>query len=183
MTRTVLAVICCLATSIAGAAQQGAADAPATKEDIQKYLEVMHSRETLSQMVDAMAKPMHQIIHEQYLKDKDKLPADFEARMNKIMDESIKAYPWEEMLQAMVPVYQKHLTKGDVDALIAFYGTSTGQKVLRELPAITAEAIQAMMPLVRKHIDAMNDQVQDEIARIRNESRGPASDKSQAKPN
>jgi hypothetical protein len=183
MTRTLLAAIFCLATSFAGVAQQAASEAPATKEDIQKYLEVMHSREMLSQMVDAMAKPMHQMIHEQYLKDKDKLPADFEARANKIMDESMKAYPWEEMLQAMVPVYQKHLTKGDVDALIAFYGTSTGQKLLRELPAITAEAMQAMMPLLRKRIDAMNEQVQEEIAHLRKESKGTASDSSQAKPN
>lgn len=183
MTRTLLAAIFCLATSFAGVAQQAASDAPATKEDIQKYLEVMHSREMLLQMVDAMAKPMHEMIHEQYLKDKDKLPADFEVRMNKMTDELMKAYPWDEMLQAMVPVYQKHLTKGDVDALIAFYGTSTGQKVLRELPAITAEAAQAMMPLLRKQIDAMNEQVQEEVAHIRKESKSTASDKSQAKPN
>lgn len=183
MTRTLLAAIFCLATSFAGVAQQAASDASATKEDIQKFLEVMHSRETLAQMVDAMATPMHQMIHEQYLKDKDKLPADFEARMNKMMDELMKAYPWEEMLQAMVPVYQKHLTKGDVEALIAFYGTSTGQKLLRELPAITAEAMQVMMPLLRKQVDALNEQVQEEIAHLRKESKSTTSDKSQAKPN
>src|ERR1700739_2092538 len=117
----ILATILFLSTGLTCAAQQNAADAPATKEEIQKYLQVMHSREMMTKMVDAMSKPMHQMMHEQYLKDKDKLPADFEARMNKMMDDMMKSFPWNEMLDAMVPVYQKHLTKGDVDALVVFY--------------------------------------------------------------
>ncbi|SRR6266571_2000758 len=183
MKRILLAVVFCLTTSLAGVAQQTTSDAPATKEDVQRYLDVMHSREMMLQMVDAMSKPMHQMIHEQYLKDKDKLPADFEARMNKMLDDSMKAFPWDEMLQSMVPVYQKHFTKGDVDALTAFYGTPTGQKVLRELPAITAEAMQSMMPLLRKQMEAMNEHMQQEVAQMMKDSKSPAGNKPQANPN
>ncbi len=183
MKRILLAALFCLCISSVSVAQQAASDAPASKEDVQKYLDVMHSREMMTQVVDAMIKPLHQMTHEQYLKDKDKLPPDFEERMNKMIDESLKAFPWDEMLQAMVPVYQKHLTKGDVDALTAFYGTPTGQKVLRELPAITAEAMQSMMPLLRKQMDAMNERVQQEVAQMIKDSKSPAANKSQAKPN
>ncbi len=183
MKRILLAALFCLCISLMSVAQQPASDAPATKEDVQKYLNVMHSREMMVQMVDAMSKPMHQMIHEQYLKDKDELPADFEARMNKMLDESMKAFPWDEILQSMVPVYQKHFTKGDVDALTAFYGTPTGQKVLRELPAITAEAMQSMMPLLQKHVEAMNDRMQQQVAQMMKDSKSPANNKPQAKPN
>ncbi len=145
-------------------AQQNPADVPATKEDIQRYLQIMHSREMMTKMVEAMSKPMHQMVHEQYLKDKDKLPVDFEARMNKMTDDMFKRMPWDDMLDAMVPVYQKHFTKGDVDALVIFYSTPTGQKLIKELPAISAEAMQEMMPLLRKSIDTMNQHVQEEIA-------------------
>src|SRR5258708_21506341 len=96
MKRIFLALAASLVFVISGLAQQSTADAPATKEDVQKYLEVMHSREMMAQMVEAMSKPMHQMIHEQYRKDKDKLPADFEARLNKMMDDSMKAFPWDE---------------------------------------------------------------------------------------
>jgi hypothetical protein len=58
--------------------------------------------------------------HEQYLKHKDKLPADFEQRMTKMTEDMMKNSPIEEMLQAMIPVYQKHWTKGDVEAMVAF---------------------------------------------------------------
>jgi uncharacterized protein len=164
--RFVLATIVLLCTSSIGFAQQDPADSPATKEDVQKYLDIMHSREMMTQVIDAMAKPMHQMVHQQYEKDKDKLPADFEARMNKVMDDTMKNFPWDEILDSMVPVYQKHFTKGDIDHLVAFYSTPTGQKVLRELPAITAEAMQTMLPLIQQRMQTMTRDVQQQVAEM-----------------
>ena len=84
----------------------------------------------MSKMIDAMMKPMHQMIHEQYEKDKDKLPTDFEARSNKVIDDYLKKFPWDEIVQAMVPVCtKKHLTKGDVDHLVAFLFESHWAKI------------------------------------------------------
>ncbi|HWY06208.1 MAG TPA: DUF2059 domain-containing protein [Candidatus Acidoferrales bacterium] len=170
MKRILLIAVLCLGIGGYVAAQQNPADAPATKEEIQKYLQIMHSREMMTKMVEAMSKPMHQMMHDQYLKDKANLPADFEVRMNKKMDEMFKSFPWDEMLDAMVPVYQKHFTKGDVDALMAFYSTATGQKLIKEMPAITAEAMQEMMPLMRKSMDQMTRRMQEEIAAMVRES-------------
>jgi len=45
------------------------------------------------------------------------------------------------MLDDMIPVYQRHLTKQDVDSMLAFYNTPTGQKLLREQPAMMAEGM------------------------------------------
>ena len=170
MKRFALLTIVLLCGSSIGFAQQDPLDGPATKADIQRYLEVTQSREMMSKMIDAMMKPMHQMIHEQYQKDKDKLPADFEERSNKVIDDYLKRFPWDEIVQAMVPVYQKHLTKGDVDHLVAFYSSPTGQKFLREMPAITAEAMQVMMPLMRQRMDAMTREVQQQIAEISKQS-------------
>lgn len=166
MKRLLLAATFLLCTSSIGIARQDPADSPATKEDIQKYLEVMHSREMMSKVIDAMTKPMHQMMHEQYEKDKDKLPADFETRMNKLMDDTMKSFPWDEMLDSMVPIYQKHFTKGDIDHLVAFYSTPTGQKVLRELPAITAESMQSIMPIMQRKIEAMTRDLQQQVAEM-----------------
>jgi hypothetical protein len=105
---------------------------------------------------------MQQMNHDRYLKDKDKLPADFEARTNKMMDDMMKDMPFDEMKQAMVPTYQKHFTKGDMDGLVTFYTSPTGQKLLREMPAITAEAMTAIMPIMRQHMDAMSRRLQQQ---------------------
>jgi len=170
MKRILMVAVVLLWTCGNVAAQQNPADSPATKEDVQRYLQTVSSKESLEKMMEAMSKPLHQMVHEQYLKDKDKLPADFEARMNKRLDEYLKDLPWDDILNSMVPVYQKHLTKGDVDALTAFYATSTGQKLLKEMPQIVAESMQNLMPLMRKHIDTLNQRMQEEIQAMLKES-------------
>ena len=183
MKRLFLPLLVCLAFAITASAQQSPADSPASKEDVQRYLDVMHSREMLDQVLDAMIKPMHQLVHEQFLKDKDKLPADFEAHMNKILDDYLKTFPWDEMLQSMVPVYQKHLTKGDIDAIVSFYSAPTGQKLLRELPAMMTESMQTMMPLLRKQMETLNERVKVEVAQMLKESDSKSPEKSTASPN
>ena len=124
----------------------------------------------INKMIGTMTAPMHQMVHEQYMKDKDKLPADFEAQTNQKADAMMKDMPWDEMIKAMVPSYQKHFTKGDMDTLTAFYTSGTGEKVLREMPAIMAESMQTMMPIVRKHIEAVNQSLQQQIAEMLQQS-------------
>jgi len=162
MKHFLVGVILCLSFACSGLAQDTGAGAPATKEDVEKYLQVVHSQDMMRKMMDAMAKSMQQMTHDRYLKDKDKLPADFEARTNKMMDDMMKDMPFDEMIQAMVPAYQKHFTKGDMDSLVAFYTSPTGQKLLREMPAITAESMTAMMPIMRQHMDAMSQRLQQQ---------------------
>jgi hypothetical protein len=123
----------------------------------------MHSHDMMLKMVEAMSAPMHQAAHDQCERDKDKLPADCEERINKLLDGMMKEIPFDQMMQAMVPAYQKHFTKGDMDALIAFYSTPTGQKVLQELPAVTAEGMQAMMPIMRKSVEKMTERAEQEV--------------------
>jgi hypothetical protein len=169
MKRLIITASLCLVWCLTGFAQQNA-DAPASKEDVQRYLDAVHSHDMMQKMVDAMAKPMHQMIHEQFLKEKDKLPPDFEDRMNKLMDDMFRDMPFDEMMQAMIPSYQKHLTKGNINDLVAFYSTPTGQKLLREMPEIMAEAMQAMMPIMRTYVEKVQDRVQQEAVQLRRDS-------------
>ena len=107
----------------------------------------------------AMAQSMHQMFHEQYLKHNDNLPPDYEAKINAMMDDMFDKMPMDEMMQAMVPAYQKHLTKGDIDNLVAFYSTPTGAKLLREMPSMMAEAMQDMMPIVTKYMETVQQRL------------------------
>jgi hypothetical protein len=162
MKRFLVAAILCVSFSCCGLAQDTGADAPATREDVERYLHAVNSQDMMQKMMDAMAKPMRQMTHDRYVKDKDKLPADFETKMNKVTDDMLKDMPLEEMMQAMVPTYQKHFTKGDINSLVAFYTSPVGQKLLREMPDIMGEAMTAMMPIMRAHMDTVNRRLQQE---------------------
>jgi hypothetical protein len=83
-----------------------------------------------------------------------------------MLDAMTKELPFDEMMQSMVPAYQKHFTKGDMDALIAFYSTPTGQKVLQELPAVMGEGMEAMMPIMRKSVEKMTEHAEHEVAQM-----------------
>jgi hypothetical protein len=126
MKRFLIALSLCLAFCCTGFGQ-AAADVPASKEDVDRYMQAIHSHEMMKQVVEAMTKPMPQMVHDQYMKNKEKLPADFEAQMNKSMDDMLQGMSWGEMPDAMAPVYQKHLSKGDIDVTVAFYSAPTGK--------------------------------------------------------
>jgi hypothetical protein len=149
----------------AGASAQNAADpnAPASKEDIQRYLDAMDTPEMMKKMMAAMTQQMHKIVHEQ-VKKQPNLPADFEAREDKVMDDMFKDFPVQELIDVMIPVYQKHFTKGDVDGLVAFYSSPTGQKVLKEMPAIMSESMQSASGVVQKLMADANERVKIQIA-------------------
>jgi len=60
----------------------------------------------------------------------------------------------------VVPVYQKHLSKGDVDDMVVFYSTPTGKKIMREMPAMMTEGMQATYPRLQKLMDDTMDQIE-----------------------
>jgi uncharacterized protein len=175
MRRLALCLLVLLLFASVGFAQQNSADAPASKADIERFLEAMHTRDLLKTMTGTMTKQMHQMVHD-LVKKQPNLPTDFEARMEKTTDDMLKDFPVDEYLEVVTPVYQKHLTKGDVDALVAFYASPTGQKFIQELPVIQAEAIEAASPIIQKMMAKAMERVQEEVAQA-HKAAGPDSTK------
>jgi hypothetical protein len=168
MKRSALLVVASLILASVTFAQQNPADAPASKADIEKYLDVMHTRDMMKTMMDAISKQMHQLVKEELKKRPDASPEQ-EARATKMADDMLKNFPIDEIIDAMIPVYEKHFTKGNIDDLLAFYATPTGQKIVKELPAITTEAMQAAMPVTQKMMANMTQRLQDQIAQMQKE--------------
>src|SRR5690348_13699494 len=99
MKRLLFIAVLCAVFAGSGIAQDS--DTHASREDVEKYLAAVHSHQMMQQMIDAMSKPMHQMIHEQFAKDRDRLPPDFEAKMNQTMDDMLKGIPFDKMEEAM----------------------------------------------------------------------------------
>jgi uncharacterized protein len=152
----------CLAFSATGLAQTADTDS-ATADQVELLLRTMHSHDMIQRTMEAMLKPMDQMFHDQFKKDGKKVPADFEPRFTRMVNDILTNMPWEQMTQATVPVYQKHFTNGDVNNLIAFYTSPTGQKFLQEMPEVTGEGMQVMMPIVRKYMNDAQARMQQQI--------------------
>jgi hypothetical protein len=163
MKRSALALLVFLLFASVSFARQSDADVPASKADVERYLDAMHSRTMMKNMLGTMTVQVHKMVHDQ-LANQGNLPPDFETKMDKMTDDMFTNFPVDELIDVMIPVYQKHLTKGDVDAMIMFYSTPTGQKLLKEMPAITAESMQAASGIIQKMTAKTLQRVQDEIA-------------------
>ena len=80
--------------------------------------------------------------------------SQYQGMINEMINDIDKDYPVDAILNDLVPIYQRHLTKSDCDELVAFYSSPAGQKVLRELPAITSESMQVSTSYLQPRMEA-----------------------------
>jgi uncharacterized protein len=83
------------------------------------------------------------------------------ARMDRQSEDLLKNFPLDEMLSDMIPVYQRHFTKTEIDALTAFYASPPGQKFLHEMPAVTTETMRAVYPRIQAEVEAALKRVEE----------------------
>jgi hypothetical protein len=158
----VFAILLCLTASrLLG--QAGAAtvsEIPATPEDIRKLFDVMQIRNQMKLIMQQVSQQIRSMEHEQIKKSERSVSEEDIAKIDAISDEVLKGISVEGLLDDMIPVYQKHLNKSDVNAMVGFYSTPTGQKILKEMPAMTTEGMQAMQPHLRQMMADANSQIE-----------------------
>jgi hypothetical protein len=52
-----------------------------------------------------------------------------------------KTFGIQDLLEQLIPVYDKHYSKKDLDGILTFYETPLGQKLLRVMPQAMQESI------------------------------------------
>ena len=130
-------------------------DAAASKQDIQQLFEVMQIHQQMRQVMDAMMKQQSAMIHETLKNRYPQTSAERIARADQLISETMKDMPMDAILDDMIPIYQRHFSKTDIDAMSTFYASPTGQKMMKEMPALTTEAMQASYARMQKQMDAM----------------------------
>ncbi len=166
------AVLCfLLAAPICVSAQAAGESEVPDKADVMKFLDLMHAREQMEQVLAGMVKQMKSGA-EQGFKQKvpDATPEQL-AKVDKLFDTLFAALPMDDLLDAIVPIYQKHLTKADLAAVTAFYSSPAGQKILKELPAIMAESMQAGGDIGRRVFTAKSEELDRQLAELVRDSK------------
>ncbi len=165
MTKRLLPIILVLLAAVTPLLAQS--DAPATREDVMKLFDIMKIHDQMTLVMESVAKQQRTMMHEGMRKRMPQITDQELARLDQFTSEIMKDLPIDGMLDDMVPVYQKHLSKGDVEAMSVFYSSPTGQKLMKEMPAMTAESMQAAGP----RMQAMMDKMMDKIEKMAEEER------------
>jgi len=109
-----------------GWAQAAPADAPADKGDVQKLFATLHLSEMMQNVMTASMQQQKQITRDGLKKKMPSMTDEDFKRMDTFMDEFVKSIDLNGMLDDMIPVYQRHLTKQDVDSMLAFLQHANG---------------------------------------------------------
>jgi uncharacterized protein len=166
-----LAVFLMVGLAVQGVGQQAAAtSAAATKEQVLKFMEIMHVKAAVLQMFDGM-KQQARMGAEQAFRQKvpNATPGQIE-KVDAIADEMFSGFPVDEMLAAIVPIYQKHISQADMDAVIAFYSSPVGQRFIKESPAMMSEGMQVGGEISRRQMDEINRRMEQKIEELVKES-------------
>ncbi|HYM76226.1 MAG TPA: DUF2059 domain-containing protein [Candidatus Dormibacteraeota bacterium] len=164
--KRLLIAIACLLCSLAAFAQN--AEEPASRDDVILYLRTMRSHDMLQRTMEVQAQSMHQLFRDMIAKEAGEVPPDFDTKFKAAMDDLIKNMPTDQIVDAMIPAYQKHFTKGDIQAMNAFYSSPVGQKVLQELPGVLQDGNQAALPIMSKYLSEWKDRFQHEFEQKKN---------------
>ena len=139
---------------------------PASREDVLKFMDVLHIRQTLVQLYGGMGRQA-KAAAEQAFKEKvpDASPEQL-ATVDHFAEGLFKDMPVDEILDAMVPIYQKHLTKSDMDGILAFYSSPAGQKLLREQPAMMQEGMEVGGTIGQQRMRSITQKMDEFIAEL-----------------
>jgi hypothetical protein len=100
----------------------------------------------------------------------DGMIANFRESMPGVPDEfwttfraKIKA---SDMVEMVIPIYEKHLTPADIDAIIAFYSSPAGKRLVEKQPLILADTMKVGQAWGAKLADEV-------VTELKNKGYGP----------
>jgi uncharacterized protein len=167
--RTLTVALCCaIALPVVWAA-----DTTPTEASIKQLLETGQAHklvdETIAHLDSYMKQVMQQATQGQRItpeiqKDIDKRQAELMSMIKEVLD-------WNKLEPIYVRVYQKSFTQGEVDGLIAFYKTPTGQALLTKMPAVMQNTMNEMQQMIQPMMQRVQQMQQEVVAEIQAEKK------------
>ena len=151
-------------------------DQQPTKEQLAKLFELMKIREQTASMTQTLTGMIQQQLQQQEKEMTANQPesanltpekqAALDKVMNRFLEKAISIYTVDEMLDDMAGIYQRHFTREDVNAYIAFYSTPAGQHLLQLTPVIVQEYMPVVMQRVQERSKTLTAEISKEIADV-----------------
>jgi len=122
----------------------------------------------MAQMDTLMKQTMQQATQGQQIppmvqKDIDKREAEMIAALKEMLD-------WNKLEPMYVRIYQKSFTQSEVDGMIAFYKTPSGQAVISKMPAVMQNTMNEMQQMMAPMMQRIQKMQQDVAAEMKAES-------------
>jgi hypothetical protein len=147
-------------------------DDQASKEQLAKLFDVMQLRQQMASMTKTLPAMMQQQISQQIKSmatssSGSSLTPEQQAAvatlMKKYMEKAMSLYPADEMIADLSGIYQRHLSREDVESVIAFYSSPAGQHMLELSPAVMKEYVPLVMSRMQERSKALTDEMKKDM--------------------
>jgi len=132
---------------------------PEKEKSIRQLLDVMGTTKLTQQMTTQMMAMLKQ--------SQPGVPEELWSRFEKKLDA-------REVIDLVIPVYDKHFSKEDIDGLTAFYESPLGQKVVRTLPQVSQESMEIGQAWGRRKAEEVLQELQQERSKPSQKGAPPA---------
>lgn len=124
------------------AAKPAAKIDPEKEAAIRKLFELTGTRKTMEQVLTGMSANMKPTL------SKMLPPGEYQDKLlNLFFDKFRSKLKTDDLLDLTIPIYDKYLSKEDIDGLAQFYQTPLGKKMVSVLPQVLIESQTAAMNL------------------------------------
>jgi hypothetical protein len=144
------------------------AQAPADDARIDRLLEVTRARQMLDAMLPQIEASQRQMLAQ--MTAGRELDAAQQQRVDSLLANSSssvrKALSWDNLAPVYRDIYRQTFTGDDIDAIIAFYESPTGQRMLEKMPELMQNTMSAMQRLIVPMLQQMERDVAAEVSAV-----------------
>ena len=154
----------CAALLMALSASSALADSASHAADAERFLKLAHA--------DKMTVQVYAQVQQMFAQRYAQAPADkakqavlerYQARANAALD---RAVGWEKIKPDMVALYTRNFDEQEIKQLITFYESALGQKVLKNMPMLTAQSAQITQSKLEAAVPEVNKLLADMTAEL-----------------
>lgn len=142
-----------------------AALAQASDAQVDQLLEVMRAKQTLDAVWPQVEASQRQMVAQ--MSSAESLTTEQQAKLDRLMQKSMdsirRAMAWEKMEPLYRDIYRQTFTAEDIDAMIDFYGSPAGQKLLDKMPQLVQNTTAGVQKLVAPMLEEMQRDIEAEL--------------------
>jgi len=162
-------LLCVLLVPVTTYAQEPPAGAP-SRQQILNLFDSIQLRRTMeaSQEVamQSAVNTIQQMIRQRGVTLDPAMQVQMDALMKGVMEDVRAVLSIDDMLEAVIPIYQRHFTVDDVNAIIAFQNSPVGKKMTSLQPVMMQESVQALTPLQQRAVPELMKRMNDRMEKV-----------------
>jgi hypothetical protein len=163
-----LILLCTMAYGAATAQAAPGSNQQPSREEVLKLMAAMGIQKSIDDSLHQSQLRLIDSARESFLKQNPGLDEAGKKKLDEVFT-GTPFFKFEDIAEAVIPVYQKNLRAADVQAGIDFYSSEPGKRLLEKVPEIMREANDQGGQLVEKKMDAYTDELQRKMEALQNQ--------------